>query len=1121
MVDQGQGTSVLTSKLLELMRVTGYPIEQRNGQRKFGPPPDCKGFVPPKGCEVFIGKLPREIYEDELVPIFSKIGKIYEMRLMMDFSGSNRGYAFVNYMRKEDADEAVRKLNGFEIRPLRKIGVVKSVDNCRLFIGGIPKTKSRAEVFEELTKRVPGIVDVILYKNCFDKRLNRGFAFAEFETHRAAAMARRSLIPGCVKLWDHDVMVDWAEPEPSIEEDLMKTVKVLYARNFQIRTTPETIQSVFEAAIDNKIERVKKIYDYAFIHFYQRSHAELAMNKLQNTEIDGSNIEIKWAKPVDRDLYRIQKQTKGNAKFNNSLGLSQTLMLYKQHVEKRAYEDTHKEDEGIGSACAGESCCSPMGGCQYVAPQESTYTLAPAKLDALCKRYMWMPPVYTYQKYLDAAGAEVWVSSVELPEVGQPLSSVPRKIGPLVTRPCYSFQQAYVQAAELALQTIKILHADIAQQSAPPAIQPTYTSVLSPIPNCMGYRYEYANPIYHRQPMSVALPPYKMLRRKLMNSIDLFYGIRNIQRLSSGRFLTYKLKHTLVANKREIDTEKEIKKSQDINAFTYRTHTCGELRSMHNGKSVTLCGWVQYQRMSKFLLLRDSYGVTQCIVNNNQINFNDVPLESIVKINGTVSLRPTNMINSKMSTGEIEVVIDQLEVLNVADKVPFNLRVHQKPKEQLRMQHRYLDIRFPDMQNKLRTRSSMLHNMRKFLIETYGFVEVETPTLFCRTPGGAREFVVPTHYPGLFYSLVQSPQQFKQMLMAGGVDRYFQVARCYRDETTRPDRQPEFTQLDIEISFTNLDHIIKMIDQLLYETFTKPLPNPPFKRITYTEAIENYGTDKPDISYDLRFKNVSHLFNNNDEAILSAFVLPYPAELGKLSSKHKDKIKEIKQKNNVRVILNENVSKELSNDMKCHIQSIVGENKAFILALGSKEKVCTCLGEIRQQIAVLLQSKELIEINKDIEPLWIVDFPLFTEGDNGLETCHHPFTAPHPEDFHMLDSEPLKVRALAYDIVMNGNEIGGGSVRVHNADLQEKLLRMLNIDASKLMHFINALRSGCPPHAGIALGIDRLITIACDADSIRDVIAFPKSHEGKDPLSGAPNVITEDDKKYYHINVVK
>lgn len=215
----------LTYKLLDLIQKTGYPIIQHNGQRKFGPPPEWTGPPPQKGCEVFIGKLPREIFEDELVPIFSRMGKIYEMRLMMDFSGSNRGYAFVTYTNKADATAAVKQLNGFEIRPGRNIGVVKSVDNCRLFVGGVPKNKSREEVLEELSAHVSGIVDVILYTNCFDRRLNRGFAFVEFTSHRAAAMARRSLVPGCVKLWDQDVMVDWAEPEPDIDDDQMKKVR--------------------------------------------------------------------------------------------------------------------------------------------------------------------------------------------------------------------------------------------------------------------------------------------------------------------------------------------------------------------------------------------------------------------------------------------------------------------------------------------------------------------------------------------------------------------------------------------------------------------------------------------------------------------------------------------------------------------------------------------------------------------------------------------------------------------------------------------------------------------------------------------------------------------------------
>ncbi|CAH2075081.1 unnamed protein product, partial [Iphiclides podalirius] len=382
----------MTHKLLDLMQKTGYPIAQQNGQRKFGPPPNWTGPPPPKGCEVFVGKLPREIFEDELVPIFSKVGKIYEMRLMMDFSGSNRGYAFVTYCTKSEASTAVKQLNGYEIRARRHIGVVKSVDNCRLFVGGIPKTKTKSDILDELSKRVSGIVDVILYNNCYDKRLNRGFAFVEFTCHRAAAMARRTLIPGCVKLWDQEVMVDWAEPEPDIDDDQMKRVKVLYARNFQISTTPETIQTIFESAVNGKIERVKKIYDYAFIHFYEREHAELAMAKLQNADIDGSVIEIRWAKPVDRELYRIQKLSRGNAKFNNSLDLSQTLLLYKQHLDKKEYANSPKEDEGIGSACAGESsCCSPMdskiSGYPYNMAPEQNYTFAPAKLDAVCKGY--------------------------------------------------------------------------------------------------------------------------------------------------------------------------------------------------------------------------------------------------------------------------------------------------------------------------------------------------------------------------------------------------------------------------------------------------------------------------------------------------------------------------------------------------------------------------------------------------------------------------------------------------------------------------------------------------------------------------------------------------------------
>ncbi|CAK1603929.1 unnamed protein product [Parnassius mnemosyne] len=596
----------------------------------------------------------------------------------------------------------------------------------------------------------------------------------------------------------------------------------------------------------------------------------------------------------------------------------------------------------------------------------------------------------------------------------------------------------------------------------------------------------------------------------------------NIQKIRLCHLITYRCKQTLTPRQNQQVVRDEIKTLPNCNTFTYRTHTCGELRSINIGEKVTLCGWVQYLRLNKFLLLRDSYGITQCIINNDSINLNDIPLETIVKIDGKVQARPTAAINNNMTTGEIEVDIDKLEILNIAENVPFNLRDYQKPKEQLRLQHRYIDLRFPKMQQNLRQRSLMLHNMRRLLVEKHGFVEVETPTLFCQTPGGAREFVVPTHHAGLFYSLVQSPQQFKQMLMAGGCDRYFQIARCYRDESTRPDRQPEFTQLDIEQSFTNLDNILTMVEELLYETVIKELPKPPFMRMTYKDALENYGTDKPNMTYELKIKNVTNLFSESNDCVdLKAFALPYPSKLGKLTAKYKEKLSELKKKYTVRIILNENISKELSTDLSDKIQNIVGDCNSSVIAIGENEQVCLCLGEVRELLRGLLQSKGLIEVKEGIVPLWVVDFPLFVKGENGLETCHHPFTAPHPDDMHLLDSEPLKVRSLAYDIVMNGNEIGGGSVRVHNVNLQEKLLKMLNLDSNKLTHFMNALRSGCPPHAGIALGIDRLMTLTCDADSIRDVIAFPKSHDGKDPLSGAPNVISENDKKYYHINIVK
>ncbi|XP_059503292.1 RNA-binding protein 47 isoform X3 [Stegostoma tigrinum] len=299
--------------LLALLERTGYTMVQENGQRKYGgPPPGWEGHPPPRGCEVFIGKIPRDVYEDELVPVFESVGRMYEMRLMMDFDGKNRGYAFVMFTAKHEAKRAVRELNNYEIRPGRLLGVCSSVDNCRLFIGGIPKMKKREEILEEISKVTEGVLDVIVYASAADKMKNRGFAFVEYESHRAAAMARRKLMPGRIQLWGHQIAVDWAEPEIDVDEDVMETVKILYVRNLMIETMEDTIKKVFSQFNPGCVERVKKIRDYAFVHFTTREDAVHAMEKLNGIDLEGSYIEVTLAKPVDKEQYsRYQKAAKG------------------------------------------------------------------------------------------------------------------------------------------------------------------------------------------------------------------------------------------------------------------------------------------------------------------------------------------------------------------------------------------------------------------------------------------------------------------------------------------------------------------------------------------------------------------------------------------------------------------------------------------------------------------------------------------------------------------------------------------------------------------------------------------------------------------------------------------
>ncbi|KAJ3613976.1 hypothetical protein NHX12_017553 [Muraenolepis orangiensis] len=313
-VPEGVAGAPNEAALVALMERTGYDMAQENGQRKYGPPPGWDGRPPPRGCEIFVGKIPRDVYEDELVPAFESAGRIYEMRLMMDFDGKNRGYAFVTYTQKHEAKRAVRELNNYEVRPGRLLGVCCSVDNCRLFVGGIPKTKKREEILEEVSKVTEGVLDVIVYASAADKMKNRGFAFVEYESHRAAAMARRKLMPGRIQLWGHQIAVDWAEPEIDVDEDVMETVKILYVRNLMMETSEETLRKVFGQWNPGCVERVKKIRDYAFVHFTSRDDAVLAMDQLNGTEVEGSCVEVTLAKPVDKEQYtRYQKASKGGA----------------------------------------------------------------------------------------------------------------------------------------------------------------------------------------------------------------------------------------------------------------------------------------------------------------------------------------------------------------------------------------------------------------------------------------------------------------------------------------------------------------------------------------------------------------------------------------------------------------------------------------------------------------------------------------------------------------------------------------------------------------------------------------------------------------------------------------
>lgn len=582
-----------------------------------------------------------------------------------------------------------------------------------------------------------------------------------------------------------------------------------------------------------------------------------------------------------------------------------------------------------------------------------------------------------------------------------------------------------------------------------------------------------------------------------------------------------------------------------------RTHNCGELTAVNTGEEIILNGWVATRRDLGgviFIDLRDRHGITQIVFNETDKELHEraeqLRGEYVIGVKGVVEKRDEGNINPDLYTGDIEIIVTNLQIYSKAETPPFEIKEEIATGEEIRLTYRYLDLRRPDLQRNMVLRSDFYQSVRSFYHDR-DFVEVETPVLMKSTPEGARDYLVPSRVnAGKFFALPQSPQTYKQLLMVSGFDRYFQIVKCFRDEDLRADRQPEFTQIDVEMSFVDEEAVMTnteaLMQKLMRETVGREI-EASFRRMTYDEAMKTYGTDKPDTRFGLEFADFSELVRNSEFKIFSGTVEKGGAVLGitvpgqgSMGRGAIDRLTERVQKETgagglIYIKLNE------KDGVKCSVEKFLKEEtvKAMVGKAGAEmgDLVLILAGpspEVYRQMNKLRlmmgEEHDLINQN-EFEFLWVTDFPLveWSREEHRYQALHHPFTAPHPDDLDRMDEDPASVRSRAYDLVLNGYEIGGGSIRIHDRELQKRMFKLLGIDGEEAEErfgfLLEAFRYGVPPHGGIALGVDRIIMILSGGDSLRDVIAFPKNQKAQSLMDNSPAYVDQQQLDELHIRL--